>query len=249
MLNVNSLDNLEEILKRPNVVVDFWLPNCTPCKISSPAFNELDNEFEITFAKVNADENPDLLAKCEVSQFPTFVYYRDGVEVARLVGTAHYTRLKEFINQNFLSEPSSEVKANPRSLSRPLGLGEIALTLKATSKQIQIDYHPPDASACTVEVSESSSYSTLVNDVNPVLFSGSNIDTRSDVIGSGTTTRTFIAGTLPASNGVLNNLAGDGKRYGRALTPNTVHYVRVTCGSQSGEASISTKNIPLGLAR
>ena len=246
MFNINSLATFEKILKRPNVVVDFWLPNCVPCKISSPAFGELDNEIDITFAKVQANTNSKLLSKYNVNEFPTFIYFRNGVEVARLVGTSHYTRLKGFINDNFIIEGS---QPRPRGLSRPLGVADFTLALKATSRQVTIDYTAPDTNACTVEVSESPSYSILVNDVNPVLFSGSDTDTRSDATGSGTTTRSFVAGTIPTPNGVINNLASDGKRYGRALQPNTVHYIRVTCGSHTGESSISTKNIPLGGTR
>lgn len=122
----------------------------------------------------------------------------------------------------------------------------ISLTLSATSRQIVISYTAPNFTPCTVEVSESAAYMPLVNDVNSALFTGANLDNRIGTLGTGTTARQFIAGTLQQPNGTISNLALDGKRYSRTLQVNTPHYIRVTCGTSVGTGSIATRNIPLG---
>lgn len=126
---------------------------------------------------------------------------------------------------------------------------DITLTLKSTSRQITLSYTAPDASVCTIEVSEDPSYSPVVNDVNASLFTGANSDDRTGSLGAGTTSRQVLIGTIQNPAGTISNLAGDSKRYGRALQPVTTHYIRVTCGTHTGTGSIATKNIPLGLAR
>lgn len=126
---------------------------------------------------------------------------------------------------------------------------DITLTLSSTSKQIIISYTAPDTSPCTIEVSESATYSPVIDDVNNSLFSGSNSDDRSGSIGIGTVSRTFVVGTIPDMKGLITNLASDSNRYGRALQPNTTHYIRVTCGTHTGTGTISTKNRPLGITR
>src|SRR4051794_12287406 len=108
-----------------------------------------------------------------------------------------------------------------------------------TSTQASISYTAPDASACSVEVSESPTYRPLVHDVDPVLFSGSNLDGRPEGIASGQD-RVFIAGKRRAEKGL------DGKWYSRALQAFTAHYYRITCGSSNATGTFATANIALG---
>src|ERR1051325_2218697 len=131
----------------------------------------------------------------------------------------------------------------------PTPQADITISLTATSHQIIATYTAPDTGACTIEVSESNTYSPVITDVNSTLFSGSNIDSRTGSLGTGTTSRTFIIGTVPDMRGVIANLASDGKRYSRALQPAPTYYVRVTCGSHTGTASVTTLNRPLGMTR
>lgn len=125
---------------------------------------------------------------------------------------------------------------------------DITLTLTSTSRQIVVGYTAPDATACTIEVSESASYSPVINDVNTSLFGGSNSDVRTGSLGAGTTSRTMVIGTMQQPNGVTPLIAGDTNTYSRTLQCNTIHYIRVTCsGGHTGTGSITTKNVPLGM--
>ncbi|MCX6629063.1 MAG: hypothetical protein NTW28_15705, partial [Candidatus Solibacter sp.] len=109
-----------------------------------------------------------------------------------------------------------------------------------TNTQAVLAYSAPNGGACTVKVSQQSSLTPLVRDVDPELFPGSDQDTRPEAI-TAQTSRVFVVGkriTQPAS---------DGKNYSRALETYTTHYYRVACGSAVAAGSFTTANIPLGM--
>jgi len=83
-------DNFEqEVLKsKEPVLVDFWGPQCKPCLALMPAVEELEKDFvgRLKIGKLNAAENRMLCAKLRVMSLPTFLFYKGGVEIKRLVG-------------------------------------------------------------------------------------------------------------------------------------------------------------------
>jgi thioredoxin 1 len=70
------------------VLVDFWGPQCKPCLALMPAIEQFERDYtgRLKVAKVNASENRMLCAKLRVLGLPSFLLYRDGVEVRRLTG-------------------------------------------------------------------------------------------------------------------------------------------------------------------
>src|SRR3954452_6113177 len=108
-----------------------------------------------------------------------------------------------------------------------------------TATQAILSYSAPDASACSVEVSESSSYRPLVHDVDPSLFTGADMDSRAGSTSSGRQ-RAFVVGKRQAQKGV------DGHWYSRALQAITPHFYRITCGSSVATGMFQTANIALG---
>lgn len=110
-----------------------------------------------------------------------------------------------------------------------------------TATQAIIRYQAPDSSACTVEVSENTSYRPLVNDVDPVKFASAWSDSRQGSISTGNE-RSFVVGKRAAELGL------EGTRYSRALQNETRHYFRITC-PQSGsvaQGNFDTMAIPFG---
>lgn len=98
----------------------------------------------------------------------------------------------------------------------------------------------PVAGPCTYRVSEGPSFSASVNDVNPALFVGSNLDSRAGSIIDGKD-RYFIAGTR------LSGKAADRKYYSRALQTNTLHWAGVTCGTAPEQGkTFTTLNPTMG---
>ena len=70
------------------VLVDFWGPRCGPCLSLMPSVEKLEKEYEgrIKVAKLNATENRMLCATLRVMGLPTFILYKDGTEIRRLIG-------------------------------------------------------------------------------------------------------------------------------------------------------------------
>ncbi len=97
-LHVNDDDFEEKILKADKpAVVDFWSEYCSPCYVMAYVMEDLAEEFEgrAVVAKLQVDENPETPAKYNIMGVPTMVFFRDGVEVDRVVGVTTFSNMKE----------------------------------------------------------------------------------------------------------------------------------------------------------
>lgn len=79
------------------VVVDFWAEWCGPCKMVAPILDEIatENAGQITIAKLNVDENPDIAMRYQVMSIPTMIVFNGGEAVHRIVGAKSKSALLE----------------------------------------------------------------------------------------------------------------------------------------------------------
>jgi len=86
------------------ILVDFWAEWCGPCKAMNPLLEEIAEEYagRLTIAKVNADENKQLLATNNVRGIPAMILFKGGTEVARLVGATSKTRFVAFLEPHLV---------------------------------------------------------------------------------------------------------------------------------------------------
>lgn len=114
-----------------------------------------------------------------------------------------------------------------------------------TSTQIVLSYTAPSEAGCTVEASKLAGYTPLAADVDPVIYAGSNLDSRIGSISQGRE-RIFVIGR----QGPAAIEAGtDGYRRSRSLQADTTYYIRVTCGADTATIAARTANIFLGDSR
>ncbi len=73
------------------ILVDFWAEWCGPCKMMAPTLDELDKNYgeSIKIAKLNIDFNPLTPVQYNVRSIPTVIFFKGGVDLGRVVGTAN----------------------------------------------------------------------------------------------------------------------------------------------------------------
>lgn len=100
VIHVNSDEEFHSIkhLFGPPFVIDFYADWCAPCKMISPIFEELSNEVNATFIKVNVD-NCTFQTKYNIRGIPTIIIVADFEQdpVHTIVGVKTKQIMKEQI--------------------------------------------------------------------------------------------------------------------------------------------------------
>ncbi len=79
-------------------VVDFYASWCGPCKMFAPIFEEVANEMDFNFIKVDTDNNSDLARGYGVMSIPTIILFENGSEVKRYIGFMSKEEFIKFLN-------------------------------------------------------------------------------------------------------------------------------------------------------
>ena len=101
MATVNlTADDFETTVLEPGIVlVDFWAEWCGPCKQFGPIFEEASNtNSDITFAKVDTEDQQALAGAAGITSIPTLMAFRDGVLVFSQPGALPAPALTQVID-------------------------------------------------------------------------------------------------------------------------------------------------------
>ena len=90
-------DNLDELVKEGLYVVDFYAEWCGPCKMLAPVLDKIVKENDIKLAKVDVDENEELIKRYRIMSVPTIKIFKNGEEVGTSVGVVSESRILELI--------------------------------------------------------------------------------------------------------------------------------------------------------
>ena len=85
----------EFIAGYPVAVVDFWGPNCIPCRMIAPLLDSMAGEMKgkAAFGKVDVTKNLKTATGLRIRSIPTLAFYKDGQLKNTVVGKVDRTRI------------------------------------------------------------------------------------------------------------------------------------------------------------
>ncbi|WP_297642767.1 thioredoxin family protein [uncultured Gardnerella sp.] len=91
----NSIINSNEI-----VFVDFWAKWCAPCRAFGPIYEKVsDNHPEITFIKIDIDENQQIAQEAGIRSIPTIKVIKNRLEIWDHKGSISENDLEMVVNE------------------------------------------------------------------------------------------------------------------------------------------------------
>jgi thioredoxin 1 len=83
------------------VFLDFWANWCGPCKMMMPTFEKLAEKYgdQVTFAKVNVDELPDIANRFSIRSIPTLLLLQGGAVIEKMVGLRSEQELDQVLSR------------------------------------------------------------------------------------------------------------------------------------------------------
>lgn len=89
-----------EVLGNEKVtLIDLWAEWCGPCKMMTPVIEELSKEYDgkAVIGKLNVDDNPETPMQFNVRGIPTFLIFKNGELMDKIVGATTKQVLKDKI--------------------------------------------------------------------------------------------------------------------------------------------------------
>ena len=96
---IDSLEAMEKLTrKEPYVIVNFSGDNSYGCELLDPVYREVSFDLPgLIFAELDPGSAPDAMEKLGINAMPTLVYFRQGQEIKRTVGSMSRQDLLEAV--------------------------------------------------------------------------------------------------------------------------------------------------------
>jgi thioredoxin-like negative regulator of GroEL len=91
------------LAENSRAVVEIYLGTCPHCMRMAPIYERVAkrSSHKATFARIESRTHPGTARRYQVSSAPTFLFFRDGANVASVVGEMSQTELEHHVVTNF----------------------------------------------------------------------------------------------------------------------------------------------------
>ncbi len=93
--------NFKDVVEREGIVlIDWWAPWCGPCRAFAPTYEKVAREHpDVTFAKVNTEQEQGLAGAFDIRSIPTLMILRDKVLRFSQAGALPEAALQDLVRQ------------------------------------------------------------------------------------------------------------------------------------------------------